>query len=137
MRSRDGAHYIVVVNASTREKDVAWMRDHAGAGVELADLSDDLALIAVQGPRAVDVLEPLARMDASEPGLRDLAPFFAAGLSLAGVTDARVQRISRTGYTGEDGFEIYVDAERAGQVWDAVLEAGARARAGPCGARCS
>jgi aminomethyltransferase len=124
MRSDDGTHFVIVVNASTREKDVAWMREHAPADLDLHDLSDDLALIAVQGPRAADILEPVARVDGNGAGLRDLRPFFATGLSLAGVTDARVQRISRTGYTGEDGFEIYVDSPRAGQVWDAVLEAG-------------
>ncbi|HSP65574.1 MAG TPA: glycine cleavage system aminomethyltransferase GcvT [Candidatus Deferrimicrobium sp.] len=124
MRSRSGDHFVIVVNASTREKDIAWMREQAPPDVELHDLSDELALIAVQGPRAVDILEPLARMDGEGPALRDLRPFFATGLSLAGVSDARVQRVSRTGYTGEDGFEIYIDSERAGQVWDAVIEAG-------------
>jgi aminomethyltransferase len=125
MRGMRENHYIVVVNASTREKDVAWIRDHAGADVSIHDASDELALIAVQGPRAIDILEPLARMDDGAPALRDLRSFFAAGLSLAGVTDSSTQRISRTGYTGEDGFEIYIDGARAGQVWDAILEAGA------------
>jgi aminomethyltransferase len=125
MRGAEDDHFVVVVNASTREKDVAWMREHAGSDVELTDRSDDLALLAVQGPRAVDVLEPLARMDDGGPALRELRPFFSAGLSLAGVTDAVFQRVSRTGYTGEDGFEIYIDADRAGQVWDAIIEAGA------------
>ena len=125
MRGAQENHYIVVVNASTREKDVAWIRERAPADVDVHDLSDDLALIAVQGPRAAAVLEPLAVMDRDAPSLRNLPPFTASGLSLAGITDARVQRISRTGYTGEDGFEIYVDAARAGQLWDAILEAGA------------
>ncbi len=126
-------HYVIVVNASTRDADVAWMREQAPTDVELEDISDDLALIAVQGPKAVDILEPLARMDDGAPGLRELRPFFAAGLSLAGVIDARRQRISRTGYTGEDGFEIYIDANRAGVVWDAIVEAGAPAGLVPAG----
>jgi aminomethyltransferase len=125
MRGGRENHFLIVVNASTREKDVAWMREHAAADVELDDISDGLALIAVQGPQAVDILEPLARMDDGGPALRELRPFFAAGLSLAGVTDARRQRISRTGYTGEDGFEIYIDSARAGVVWDAIVQAGA------------
>jgi aminomethyltransferase len=133
MRARAGDHYVIVVNASTREKDVAWMREQAPSDLELDDLSDQLALIAVQGPRAVDILEPLARMDEQGSALRDLRPFFATGLSLAGITDAQVQRISRTGYTGEDGFEIYIDSERAGQVWDAVIEAGAAQGLVPAG----
>ena len=118
--------FLIVVNASTREKDVEWMRDHAPAEVEVDDRSEATALLAVQGPRAVDILEPLARLDdGGPPTLRELRPFHATGLSLAGITDARMQRISRTGYTGEDGFEIYIDSTRAGQVWDAVIEAGA------------
>lgn len=124
MRGARENHYVIVVNASTREKDVAWMEEHIGAGVQLRDVSDNLALIAVQGPRAVEVLEPLARVDDGAPSLRELRPFFATGVSLAGITDAHTQRISRTGYTGEDGFEVYIDAERAGQLWDAILEAG-------------
>ncbi len=123
MRGAQDDHFLIVVNASTREKDVAWMQDHAGPDTDLVDRSDRLALIAVQGPRAVDVLAPLARVDGGGD-LRELRPFFATGLSLAGVTDAEVQIISRTGYTGEDGFEIYIDAARAGQVWDAIIEAG-------------
>jgi aminomethyltransferase len=125
LRGAEENHFIIVVNASTREKDVAWMREHAPSDLELHDLSDELALIAVQGPRAVDILEPLARMDEDGPSLRELRPFFAAGLSLAGITDSRLQKISRTGYTGEDGFEIYIDSARAGVVWDAIMEAGA------------
>jgi aminomethyltransferase len=125
LRGNRDNHFIIVVNASTREKDVAWMQEHAGSDVEVTDISDQLALIAVQGPRAADVLEPLARMDEGGPGLRELRPFFATGISLAGVTDAERQRISRTGYTGEDGFEIYIDSHRAGQVWDAIIESGA------------
>jgi len=123
MRGAEDNHFVIVVNASTREKDVAWMQGHADSGTDVVDASDRLALIAVQGPRAVDILEPLARVDGGGD-LRELRPFFASGLSLAGVTDAQVQRISRTGYTGEDGFEIYIDAGRAGQVWDAIIEAG-------------
>jgi aminomethyltransferase len=122
LRSRPD-HFLIVVNASTREKDVAWMREHIGGDVVLRDRSDDLALLAVQGPRSVDILEPLARLD-DGAALRDLRPFFASGVSLAGITDSEVQRISRTGYTGEDGFEVYIDAARAGQLWDAILEAG-------------
>jgi aminomethyltransferase len=125
LRGGEGNHFLIVVNASTREKDVAWMQEHAGSDVEVDDRSDRTALVAVQGPRAADILEPLAHMDEGGPGLRELRPFFATGLSLAGVTDAEVQRISRTGYTGEDGFEIYIDSHRAGQVWDAIIESGA------------
>jgi aminomethyltransferase len=133
MRGAEDNHFVIVVNASTREKDVVWIREHAGSDVDVDDRSDRLALIAVQGPRAVDILEPLARTDDGGPSLRELRPFFATGVSLAGVTDSQFQRISRTGYTGEDGFEIYIDAHRAGQVWDAILEAGASSGLVPAG----
>jgi aminomethyltransferase len=133
MRGAEDNQFIIVVNASTREKDVVWIREHSGSDVDIDDRSDQLALIAVQGPRAVDILEPLARTDDSGPSLHELRPFFATGVSLAGVTDSQFQRISRTGYTGEDGFEIYIDAHRAGQVWDAILEAGASSGLVPAG----
>jgi aminomethyltransferase len=133
MREAEDNHFLIVVNASTREKDVVHIREHSSSDVDVDDRSDQLALIAVQGPRAADVLEPLARMDAGGPALRELRPFFATGVSLAGVTDSEVQRISRTGYTGEDGFEIYIDAHRAGQVWDAIIEAGAGSGLAPAG----
>ena len=122
LRSRPG-HFLIVVNASTREKDVAWMREHLGGDVVLRDRSDDVALLAVQGPRAVDILAPLTRLDDGSP-LEEMRPFFSSGGSLAGITDSEVQRVSRTGYTGEDGFEVYIDAARAGQLWDAILESG-------------
>jgi aminomethyltransferase len=124
MRGAEDDHFIIVVNASTREKDVAWMQENAGSNVEVTDRSDQLALIAVQGPRAADILEPLIRVDEGSSALRELRPFFATGVSIAGVTDSQFQRISRTGYTGEDGFEIYIDSDRAGQVWDAIVESG-------------
>ena len=121
---RGGAEWVIVVNAATREKDVAHMRSVAGDGVDIADVSDSLALLAIQGPRAVDILEPLVALDGGR-SLRDMKPFTASGLSLAGITGARVQQVSRTGYTGEDGFELYIDAGAAGRAWDTILDAGA------------
>jgi len=133
MRGNRDNHFIIVVNASTREKDVAWMHEHAGSDVEVTDISDEIALIAVQGPHAADILEPLARMDEGAPGLRELRPFFATGLSLAGVTDAERQRISRTGYTGEDGFEVYSRPDDAEHVWTALAAEGSGAGLVPAG----
>ena len=127
-----GDHHLVIVNAATREKDVAWMRRHAPAGVEIHDRSEDLALLAVQGPLAIEILAPLAELDGGTP-LQELRPFHHCGVSLAGITDSRVQRISRTGYTGEDGVEILIDAQRALTLWDAILEAGASRGLIPCG----
>ena len=116
--------WFIVVNAATREKDVAHITSLADSSVEVADISDDIALLAIQGPAAVDILEPIAELDGGG-SLRDLKPFTASGLSLAGITDSRMQKISRTGYTGEDGFELYIDAGRAGRAWDAIVAAGA------------
>jgi aminomethyltransferase len=104
--------FFVVVNASNREKDLAWMQEHAPAGVKVEDRTFELALLAIQGPRA-EALTPSG-------GLTDLAYFGFRTGQVAGVT----AMISRTGYTGEDGFEIFVAADRVGQVWDAILENG-------------
>lgn len=104
--------FFVVVNASNREKDLAWMREHAPAGVEIEDRTFELALLAFQGPRAEELLP--------SKGLGDLPYFGFRTGEVAGTT----AMISRTGYTGEDGFEIFVAADRVGDVWDAILERG-------------
>jgi glycine cleavage system T protein (aminomethyltransferase) len=117
-RGLGGDHLLVVVNAATREKDVAWMGEHLLPGTEMIDVSDLTALIAVQGPGALDIVAPLC-----EGEVRELRPFRSTGARVAGI-DARTSVVSRTGYTGEDGVEIYIDADRAGELWDALLDAG-------------
>ncbi len=120
----DAEHFLVVVNAATREKDVAWLRDHGGERVGLHDASDELALIAVQGPRSVAILEPLTTLDGG--GTVSAMPSFATrSARVTGVAEAHALRVSRTGYTGEDGCEVVVDAAGAGALWDTLLEAGA------------
>ena len=104
--------FFVVVNASNREKDLAWMREHSPAGVKIEDQTFELSLLALQGPRAEELMP--------SSGLSDLSYFGFRTGEVAGVT----AMISRTGYTGEDGFEIFVAADRVGQVWDAILEKG-------------
>ncbi len=112
---RGSEGWFVVVNASNREKDLAWMRRHAPAGVEIEDKTFDLSLIAFQGPKAAELLPSKAHAD---------IPYFGIGHGdVAGVHAL----ISRTGYTGEDGFELFIEAGRVGEVWDAILESG-RAR---------
>jgi aminomethyltransferase len=113
-RAADRA-YLFVVNAATRAKDVAWIREHAG-GAAVRDASDETALLALQGPRAAAVLE--AATGRAFDGLRRF--HLADGVVLAG---ARVV-VSRTGYTGEDGFEIACPPQAAPAVWDALLAAG-------------
>ena len=109
-RSEHG--FLAVVNASNREKDLEWMRSHAPKDVSIEDRTFELALIAFQGPEAERLL-PSRNLD----GLNYFG--FRTG-EVAGVNAV----ISRTGYTGEDGFEIMVKSESVGQVWDAILEQG-------------
>ncbi len=113
--------FFVVVNAANREQDLDWMRTRAPAGVEIEDRTFELALIAFQGPRAEE-LTPADRLD-------DL-PYFGFRPSVVAGVDSLV---SRTGYTGEDGFEIFVSADQVERVWDAILEKSAHAGALPAG----
>ncbi|MEP7105418.1 MAG: glycine cleavage system aminomethyltransferase GcvT [Chloroflexota bacterium] len=124
-RQPDGA-WTMVVNASNREKDTDWMREQAPAGVEVLDQSQETALLAFQGPGAASVLGALT------PSL-DLAPVPAFGVVAGEVAGVAGVTLSRTGYTGEDGFEIFLPAARAGAVWDAILEAGAAQGVRPAG----
>jgi aminomethyltransferase len=119
--------YYVVVNASTREKDVAWIRGHLGAGVDFDDFTRDSALLALQGPRAQAILQPLSSADLSA-----LKPFHLARHEIEGLS-SQLCFVSRTGYTGEDGFELFVDADAAAQLWDLLLKAGAAEGILPCG----
>ena len=105
--------FFVVVNAANRERDLEWMLSHAPSAVKVKDLTFELALIAFQGPEA-EALMPAE-------GLDDLPYFGFRPGQVAGV-DAL---ISRTGYTGEDGFEIFIAADRIVEAWDAILEKGA------------
>jgi aminomethyltransferase len=113
--------YLVVVNASNRAKDYDWIARHAGdaEAVEVEDLSDRYALLALQGPKAVEILRPLARVDGGG-ALDDINTYRFARGSVDGVPAI----LSRTGYTGEDGFELYLDPADAPRVWDRLLEAG-------------
>jgi len=113
---RLGDSYMLVVNAANREKDLDWIRSHIGASTELRDASDETALIAVQGPLAEKVIGKVA-----DENVTSLAYYQSVTCSVAG-QDAL---ISRTGYTGEDGFEIYLDAGTADSVWRLLMEAGA------------
>ena len=120
---RGADDFLVVVNASNRNKDVAWMRDHLPAGVTLDDRTHDVSLIALQGPAAESLL-PAGGIDL------DAVPYFGFG---HGEIDGVATLISRTGYTGEDGFELFVPAEHAVEVWRSVLAAGGEAGVLPCG----
>ncbi len=107
--------FLLVVNAANRERDFAVLSERAGLGVELEDVSEAFALLAVQGPKAEDIVAQLT----SDP-IRELRYYGFLEGHLLGAPAL----ISRTGYTGEDGFELYVVADQAEAVWEAVLAAG-------------
>jgi aminomethyltransferase len=113
--------YLIVVNAANAEKDLAHVRAHLGKDVELEDASLETALLAIQGPRAAVILSAVTDLEVREASIEQLPPF--------GVTTARVggvrATVARTGYTGEDGFEVFVPWERAGAPWSRLLAAGA------------
>ena len=119
-------HFMLVVNASNIEKDYAWIAAQIQEVGETAavDSSSRYALIAVQGPAALDVVQPLCTVDLS--GIKYY--WFTHGE----VASARAL-ISRTGYTGEDGFEIFVPPGMADRVWQAILQSGRSADVIPCG----
>jgi aminomethyltransferase len=117
--------YLLVVNAANREKDVNWMRTHLFGDCALEDLSGGIAQLALQGPRALKVFEKLSARE-NIPGR---AYRFIDGADVAGISCL----VSRTGYTGEDGLELYCAAEDAAKLWDALLAAGADEGLIPCG----
>lgn len=120
--------YLLVINAGTREKDFNWVRNHTGEfDCRVANLSDDFTQIAIQGRKAVDLLQKLTDVDLS------VVKFY--WLTRGAVCGLKNMLIARTGYTGEDGFEIYVpsDESTSARVWSEVLAAGKEFGALPCG----
>ena len=119
-------HFMLVVNASNVAKDYAWIAGQIKEAGEAAavDSSSRYALLAIQGPAARDVLQPLSTVDLSDVKYY----WFTHGE----VASARAL-ISRTGYTGEDGFEIFIPPNMADRVWQAILESGRSADVIPCG----
>src|SRR4051795_6726185 len=111
---RDPERFLLIVNASNREPDFTWLQEHEVAGAELRDVSDEWALLAVQGPRSLERL-----------GLPDAPAFTFADGEIDGVACT----VNRTGYTGEEGVELLVDPAAAGELWDHVLARGVV----PCG----
>jgi aminomethyltransferase len=121
--------YLLVVNAGTKDKDYAWIRQQVGAmpGIHINDYSPHYSQLAIQGPRAQETLQKLTTVDLA--GIKNY--WFTFG-KVAGVYNTL---ISRTGYSGEDGFEIYIpsDVATTEKVWNAILEAGAEFGILPCG----
>src|SRR5437870_6290529 len=120
--------YLLVINAGTREKDFNWVRDNTGQfNCRVENLSDDFTQIAIQGPKGVELLQKLTDADLSAVKFYWVIRGTVCGL--------RNTLIARTGYTGEDGFEIYIpsDEETSTRVWNEVLETGKQLGAIPCG----
>ena len=127
--------YLLVINAGTREKDFNWVRDNTkGFKCEVENLSDNYTQIAIQGPKAVDLLQKLTDVDLSTVKFY----WFTRGTIMLLRTAKRNLEnvpIARTGYTAEDGFEIYIpsDEETSAQVWNELLEVGKEFGVVPCG----
>lgn len=110
--------WLVVVNASNRESDLEWMRSRAPSGVDIVDRSGEIYMIAVQGPRAIELIDRLCGGAASP-----VPRFASTEFSLGGTSVL----FGRTGYTGEDGGELFFDSSRALDVWNLLLDEGSRA----------
>lgn len=118
--------YMLVVNGANVEKDFEWISSQNTMGADLSDLSEEYALLAVQGPKAAEALQSLTDVDLNSIGFYSFKTGVLAGVDMI---------ISATGYTGEKGFELYfkhdgVDVE---QLWNAIFEAGAPVGIEPCG----
>jgi aminomethyltransferase len=121
--------YLIVINAGTREKDIQWVRQTIGhmPGVHVNDFSDYYTQLAIQGPRAAETLAKLTNVD-----LSTIKNYWFTWGQVCGLHNVM---IARTGYTGEDGFEIYIPSDEAtsARVWNEILEAGKEFGIIPCG----
>jgi aminomethyltransferase len=121
--------YLLVVNAGTKDKDYAWIRRQVGSwpSIHISDYSSYYSQLALQGPRALETLQKLTKVD-----LAAIRNYWFTWGKVAGVYNVL---IARTGYSGEDGFELYLPSDEATTVkmWEALLEAGAEFGIRPCG----
>jgi len=121
--------YLLVVNAGTKDKDYAWIRKQVGTwhGIHISDYSSYYSQLALQGPRALETLAKLTKVD-----LAAIKNYWFTWGTVAGIPNVL---IARTGYSGEDGFEVYIPSDEATTVkmWEALLEAGKEFGIRPCG----
>lgn len=122
----DENDYMLVVNASNIEKDFDWISSQNSIGAELINRSDKFALLAVQGPKALEILQKITELDLSEIGFYSFEKGRLAGTEMI---------ISATGYTGEKGFELYFEHENADaeKVWNSIMDAGEKEGMEPAG----
>lgn len=118
-------HYLLVVNAGTAQGDYEWIQKHGeGMDAEVVNTSEDVTKIDIQGPNAQGILQEL-----TETNLDEIQRYYFAEIQVDGID----MIVSRSGYTGEDGFELYLPNQHAEQVWDALLEKGGPKGLVPCG----
>ncbi len=117
--------YMLVVNASNIQKDWQWIQKNNDFDTKLTDISDRTALIAVQGPKAAEILQPLTSIN-----LSDIPYYHFEKGRMAGIENVLV---SATGYTGSGGFELYLDNEFAKDLWNTIIENGKKYGLTPCG----
>ncbi|TCT26947.1 aminomethyltransferase [Melghiribacillus thermohalophilus] len=115
---KDDERFLLVVNAANTEKDYEWLNKHQQGDVTVTNISDRIVQLALQGPKSEEILQKL-----TDENLSDIKFFrFADGVAFHGVNHPGL--VSRTGYTGEDGFEIYIHRESGLDLWNKILEAG-------------
>ena len=114
---------LICVNASNREKDFAWIKEHS-FGATVTDRGDDYAQIAIQGPKAAAILQRLTALDLTQIATYRFAEGDACGARCI---------VARTGYTGEDGFELFTPPDKAASIWEALMAEGSREGLLPCG----
>ncbi len=121
----EDGNYMLVVNASNIQKDFNWVKAHNTKGVELINISDTTSLLAIQGPKAIEALQPLTDID-----LNNIPYYHFTKGEFGGVKNVL---ISATGYTGSGGFEIYFQNQYATLIWDQIFETGKTLGIEPCG----
>lgn len=121
------SHYLLVVNAANTNKDYQWLIDHQTKDVSITNVTDDYVQLALQGPLAEEVLQSITNTD-----LKDIRFFrFKNPVYFTGIEEGAI--VSRTGYTGEDGFEIYIGANSGKALWRLILKAGKETGVEPIG----
>ncbi|MBT4828290.1 MAG: glycine cleavage system aminomethyltransferase GcvT [Candidatus Marinimicrobia bacterium] len=119
--------FMLVVNAANNEKDLDWLNSHAKGDIRIENMSDDIGLVAIQGPRSRNILQTL-----TDSNLTNIQFYHF----VEGRLNGKKAIISRTGYTGELGFEIYANSDNIGEIWDAIMKAGQDKGLEPAGLGC-